>query len=114
MASYSPIFSQGFIYFTDSTPNTSFEVPDGFTAVVRDVNAATSLGGVVMGVYVKLSEAAPAVIFAYSTALGEFATYQWQGRVVCPAGGIIGLDGAAVGYGLGVYVGGYLLRNTLS
>jgi hypothetical protein len=112
--SYSPVFSQGFIYWSDSTPNDAFEVPAGFTAVVRDFTAVTLLGDVLIGMFVQQSASAPSIPIAYSSVLGAAQSYQWQGRVVVDAGGFVTIAGAALGYELGVYVGGYLLRNVLT
>lgn len=114
MASYSPIFSSQFIVYTDSTPNTSFEVPAGFTAVLRDFTASWTLAGTYSQVTIQNDEAAPACIVAQLEMSGLVGYDQWTGRIVVPAGGVINLVIGDAATGLSFYVGGYLLRNTLT
>jgi hypothetical protein len=114
VASYSPVFSSQFILYTDETPNTQFAVPEGFTAVVRevDIRIADTLAGVTVGI--STDAGAPTIWFTQLTVGVTYASAQWQGRVVCPSPGLIVLSEGSVGTGLTIYVGGYLLRNTLS
>jgi len=112
--SYSPVFSSQFISYTDAAPNTSFDVPTGFTAVVRDITAYATLAATELLVQYGNGEDAPLVSFAQLTLGGISAYAQWTGRVVVPAGGTIELDAGSLVSGLEIYVGGYLLRNTLS
>jgi hypothetical protein len=107
-----PVYSSPFINWSDAAPNATFEVPSGFTAVVREFDACTVLGDVLIGLYIADSVDASAVYIHYGSVLGAAQSDQWQGRVVVPENGIIGIVGAALGYELGVYVGGYLLTNT--
>jgi hypothetical protein len=109
MAGYSRVYSQGFIYWADETPNTLFEVPADQTAIVRDCNVCTIAGGVLVELFVAASAEAIEVPVWYSQVLGVHASDQFSGRIVVPGGGYIGINGAEVGLGVGVYVGGYLL-----
>lgn len=114
MPSYSPVFSSQFILYTDAAPNYVFDVPAGFTAVVRDFSAFTELGGLVTALNIQDSEAAPAIVCCY---LGGFGAPEYQhieGRWVVPGGGIMTLYVSSVSLATSVYVGGYLLRNTLT
>jgi hypothetical protein len=112
--SYSPVFSSQLILGTDATGFPSFEVPAGFTAVARDFSAWDIGGGAVVEMVVQNSGAAPGVVCAVLGPIGVASYEQWQGRVVIPAGGILSLTITAVFARPDVYVGGYLLRNTLT
>lgn len=114
MPSYSPVFSSGLIYYTGATPNTAFEVPAGFTAVVRDVSVYSGVGEVNLSLYVQLSDADPAVYVIGLNTTGANVSAHWEGRIVVGAGGTITIDIGELGYYDGAYVGGYLLRNSLS
>jgi len=114
MASYSPIFSAQFIVYTDSTPNVSYEVPAGFTAVLRDFTAAWTIAGTFFQVGIQNDEEAPECIVAQIEAVGAVGYEQWTGRVVVPSGGFITIEIGEAASGLSFYVGGYLLRNTLA
>jgi hypothetical protein len=61
--SYSPVFSAAFIQYTSATPNSTFEVPAGFTAVVRQVTAYQDIGGYDLGVFLQDSDIAPTLQF---------------------------------------------------
>lgn len=114
MPSYSNVFSVPFIIYTPETPNTSFAVPEGFTAVVREMDVAQNVGDYHAALGIGLDEAAPAAYVVSATVIGETNWVQWKGRIVVPGGGFIyfGLD--TIGSSVAAYVGGYLLRNTLT
>ncbi len=114
MPSYSPVFSEQFILYTDTSGATAFEVPASFTAVLRDASAYATIGGAEVTFSVQNSEDAPQVVVAQVNPAGIAAYDQWQGRVVIPEGGLLTLQEAIVGLGLEIYAGGYLLRNTLT
>lgn len=114
MPSYSPVFSSQFILYTDAAPNLSFLVPAGMTAVVRDFSLQTNLGGAVAQVAIQNSEAAPAIVIAQLETVGFPAYDHLEGRWVVPENGLVNLSVSTVDSGTSVYVGGYLLRNTLS
>lgn len=114
MASYSPVFSATFIEYTDAEPNATFEVPEGFTAVVRDFSIFTYIGAGAAQLTIQNDPDASALTVAAVNVGGFFQYDQWQGRVVCPGGGIIGIVGAEGGSGSHIYAGGYLLRNNLT
>lgn len=112
--SYSPVFSQGFIYYSSSTPNTEFDVPVGFTAVVREIDVYTEVGGIDANAAVRSSPEAPWVYFAGLDGIAINGSAQWTGRVVVPGGGSIGLGVGQLGVNDTAYCGGYLLRNVVS
>jgi hypothetical protein len=114
VASYSPVFSSQFILHNESVPNDSFEVPAGFTAVIREVDLYSVAGESTLYLFIKNSDAAPGVTFTTLTVAGINQTAQWTGRVVVPAGGSIVAETASLGTEDQFYVGGYLLRNTLT
>ena len=114
MASYSPVFSAAFVIYTEDTPNDSFEVPSGFTAVIRDFDLSGNLADVGAQLYFKNSEAAPACFFHAETSLVVSSGFQWRGRVVVPSGGICGFTLTSFGTSVCAYMGGYLIRNTLT
>lgn len=114
MPSYSPVFSSQLILGSDSTGYPSFDVPAGFTAVVRDFSQWDIAGGATTELVIQNSGAAPGIVSARLENAGVAAYSQWQGRVVVPEGGIISLTVTHIFAGPDVYVGGYLLRNTLT
>jgi hypothetical protein len=112
--SYSPVFSAQFIAYTNDSPNAQFEVPEGFTAVVRDITLWVSAGGRYATVGFQNSSIAPTVWFAWLQQETLGGSSQWTGRVVVPGGGFINLDTDGITLSDAVYVGGYLLRNNLT
>jgi hypothetical protein len=111
VASYSPVFSAQFIVYTSATPNNSFEVPAGFTAVVRDVSGWQEFGAWILQLHIQNSASAPACIVWAGLADGTSNALHEEGRWVCPAGGFISVDASSLGSNPNFYVGGYLLRN---
>lgn len=114
MPSYSPVFSSQFILNNSTTGYSSFEVPAGFTAVIRDFSCYTIVGVSLAQILVQNSSVAPPIVVASLGELGVNVYAQWQGRVVVPAGGLIDQNLEFTGDGPDTYVGGYLLRNTLT
>lgn len=114
MPSYSPVFSTQFIVYTAETPNETFLVPEGFTAVVRQCSGWQDIGGWVFRLYIADSEAAPACVLFDSGDVGVNTSFNEQGRWVVPGGGLIGIFISVIGDSPSFYVGGYLLRNTLT
>lgn len=110
---YSPVYSAAFVEYTESTPNNSFDVPDGFTAVIRYLSCYQEIGAYGLLGYVANSEAAPALIFAANASILSGELYQWAGRVVVPGGGVITIDLSTIGDGVSIYCGGYLLQNVI-
>lgn len=114
MPSYSPVFSAQFVVHTGGDPYSPFEVPDGFTAVIREAAGFSGAGGFVAQVRIQNSLIAPGVKPISLGATGIPAWAQWQGRIVVPEGGQISVDVASFIDDPDFYVGGYLLRNTVS
>jgi len=112
--SYSPVFSAAFIQYTASTPNSEFEVPAGFTAVVRQVSAYQDIGGYDLGVFLQDDADAPTLQFVSLKDVDIATCTYWEGRIVVPETGIISILWSELGATPQFYVGGYLLRNTLS
>lgn len=108
---YSAVYSQQFIVRWGGDPLPAYEVPAGFTAVIRDFSFYSGAAGDIMRLYIQNSAAAPQVVAAMLEGTGAPEYQQWQGRVVVPAGGFISLAESVVGDEADVYVGGYLLRN---
>lgn len=114
MPSYSPVFSAPFVQYTPSTPNQSFLVPEGFTAVIRQASCSQNIGGFIFYVYIQDSEAAPALDLIVLAQEGVANYVEAQGRWVVPGGGIITAALSELGSSCSMYVGGYLLRDTLT
>lgn len=114
MPSYSPVFSQAFVQYTASTPNASFEVPAGFTAVVRQVSGWQDVGGYVLQLLFQDSEAAPSLTVASIEADGVANYAATEGRWALDEGGIMTIQASTLGATSSFYVGGYLLRNVLT
>lgn len=107
-----PVYSAQFINYSGSTPNTQYEVPAGFTAVVREIDYTVAAADTALGVYFANSPDAPTIWIDARTIAAVLQSEQWTGRVVVPAGGLITLDAIDVGDTVTVYVGGYLLGNS--
>lgn len=114
MPSYSPVFSAQFIVRAGTDPLVPFIVPAGFTAVIRDFSIFSSGAIAEVILTIQNDSTAPEVKVAYLTLEGIGTGSQWQGRVVVPENGIIGLTQIDVGDSCHIYVGGYLLRNVIS
>lgn len=111
VTSYQPVYSAQFIVYTDAAPNTTYEVPAGATAVIRDFSAIATVAATLVQVTIQDSATAPACIVASLELAGLEQYAQWVGRVVIPAGGIITLNLGSLSAGVSSYVGGYLLTN---
>jgi len=112
--SYSPVFSSQFIVYTSETPNLSYLVPTGFTAVVRDMEVTQNIGSFFTTVGFQNSPEAPECYCVTVEAVGAANSASWHGRIVVPAGGLVLVNFSEVGDFPFCYVGGYLLRNTLT
>jgi hypothetical protein len=105
------VYSSQFFVYTPSTPNLTYDVPEGYTAVVRDLDGYQEIGGYVCALGFRNSEAAPQCQPVVLEAAGTLNTVTWRGRLVVPGGGQLTLSLSAVGEFPSIYVGGYLLRN---
>lgn len=112
--SYSPVYSTQFIVYGSSAGALEFAVPAGFTAVIRDASADATATAATVTVLVQNSDAAPAIVVARMSGAGIPFYSQWQGRVVCPGGGTISASATELGADVSIYVGGYLLRDTVA
>lgn len=107
-----PVWSSPFIQYTSETPNTQYEVPAGFTAIIRQISGYQSAGGFVMYVIIQDSSAAPG-LFIWSGGQAGVANYVGvEGRWVVPEGGIITAEFSELFDSPCMYVGGYLIRNS--
>jgi len=111
---YSPVYSVPLILYAAATPNESFEVPSGFTVVVRDIELYTGVGDSLLTVALWAPGAPAYINFAALNAVGINSSAQWRGHVALPEGYTVGLDISEIGAGDTAYVGGYLLRNILT
>lgn len=114
MPSYSPVFSQGFIYGTPSSPVSSFAVPEGFTAVIRQWSVYGDISDFIAQLVGQNSAEAPRYVLDTQAQVGIAVQTQGQGRWVVPGGGIISIFVSSLGSTPSWYVGGYLLRNSLT
>jgi hypothetical protein len=103
------VYSTPFLLYSDALGGRDFEVPEGAVAVVRDVEAYCSLGGLSMNVAINNPFGDLAVVIAPISDVGVNAGASWHGRVVVPAGYDIHLNLSSVDLESTVYVGGYLL-----
>lgn len=109
-----PVYSQPFILYSTDTPNLSFAVPAGYTAIIRQLSAAQPAVAFSLALIMQLSEDAPYIFLVFEEATGLYNTLLLEGRWVVPEGGIITIDPTALGDSLTVYVGGYLIANSYS
>jgi hypothetical protein len=103
------VYSAPFITYTDANGDRDFTVPEGFVAVIRDVEAYCGLGALSMNVEVNTAEGELAIVIASILDIGVNSSSSWHGRVVVPAGCDIHLNVSSVDLESTVYVGGYLL-----
>lgn len=104
-----PVYSEQFIVYTDAAPITEFEVPTGYTAVIRQITGLVTESLTYLQVGIQDDPSAP-VCYVWSwEAVGLLVSTTWEGRVVVPALGIISLNLGSLESGTSVYVGGYLL-----
>ena len=109
---FRPVYSAPFILYTDDTPNTEFEVPAGFTAIVREVIVYSQLGEDVVSIGFYQPGSEYRVVFYGSETYAVNTSNPWSGRVVIDEGGLIEMQITDVSTYSSVYVGGYLLTNT--
>lgn len=101
-----PVYSTRFLYTANIVSAPSYTVPEGFVAVVRDLDA--SCPSPVTGYYVYLVNTTRSYIIAISTFPSDNNSAQWRGRQVIPAGESIALNGNPP-TGATATVSGYLL-----
>jgi hypothetical protein len=111
---YSPVYSTAFIEHTSTTPNTEFEVPAGFTAILRDVILYTEVGDEDASVGYYTATSGERIVVCALQALAINGTAEWQGRAVVTEGETILLIADGLALYSSVYVGGYLLQNSVS
>jgi hypothetical protein len=105
------VYSVSLIEYTEATPNTSFEVPMGFTAVVREVDLYAELGEEICSMYIQAPGAEVGIGFMARSATGANTSQQWTGRAVVPENYTINLNVENFGAYSAVLVSGYLLTN---
>lgn len=106
-----PVYSVPLLLYTSETPTDEFEVPDGFSVVIRQVVVYSQLGEetIFLGFY---TAGASFNVGVYSkTAYGVNACDYWEGRVVVPENSTIDLIVSSFSTYSSIYVGGYLLNN---
>lgn len=108
------VYSSQLISYSATTPNQQFDVPDGFTCIVRDIDAYQNVGAWILTLSYGNSLVAPAITVVALQADGVVNYNQWRGRIVVPAGGFVRIDANVFDTSLGVYVGGYLLADAAS
>jgi len=111
---YPTVYSVQFIVYTPETPNNTFEVPSGFTAVIRDFEATIDIGEAVLQLGFQNSSVASVCYPVLLQPEGIYGSASWHGRIVVPEGGFIEFSASSLGTSPYVYVGGYLLRNPSS
>lgn len=111
---YSPVYSVPFIWYTDAEPQTDNDVAVGYTAVVRELSCFSSIAATFVQLQVVPGPGFDAVTVISLEVAGLQVSNQWQGRIVVPGGGSMHLVVGSASAGTSVYVGGYILANTLS
>jgi hypothetical protein len=109
MAQY-PVYSTQFILYTPETPNPEYLVPEGYLAVVRQVLCSQNVGGYILQLQVADNPDAPLAVIWTGAADGVANSVAQEMRVVVPWPGLISVNLSEIGSGVGIYVGGYLLR----
>ena len=104
-----PVYSVPFIQYSSSTPNLSFEVPAGYTAVVRQISAVQPAGAFALYVYIQDALDAPGIGIWAGESAGFWNYLAAEGRWVVPPGGFITIINEELLSDFNAYVGGYLL-----
>lgn len=110
---YTPVYSVPFIQSAPAAPNFEFEVPEGATAIIRQVSVSAAIVSGLYAVNIQDSSLAPTVTIDQHTLAGIYETVHQEGRWVVPGGGIISFYQEYIGDEFYAYIGGYLLPNTL-
>jgi len=105
------VYSQSFINYTADTPNSSFGVPEGYTAVIRQVSCWQNIGAYDFQCLIQDSAEAPKLVIWGVTDVSVNDSEDVEGRWVVPELGVISIFSSAVGSAPCFYVGGYLLQN---
>ncbi len=108
-----PVYSTPFIQYTDDTPTYVYDVPEGFTAVIRQISTTQTAGAYNWFCYIRDSPEAPGLTIASGESSGFYNQDQAEGRWVVPGGGQIIINLSEVLSGTSLYVGGYLLEGVL-
>lgn len=111
MARYSPVYSSQFILYNAETPNTSFLVPPGYTAVVRQISCWQDVGGYQFSCFITDDPDVEGINIVSLADIGANISQNEAGRWVVAENGLIGISITVVGSHPQAYVGGYLLRN---
>jgi hypothetical protein len=106
------VYSTQFIVYGDGGGTEAFEVPTGFTAVIRQMSWTVQASASLFSVNISDSEAAPEIAIDIRTISAFYETQHQEGRWVVPEGGFISLYVETIGSDAVVYIGGYLLRNS--
>jgi len=110
----SPVYSAQFVLYSSSAPNFDYEVPEGYTAVIRQLSGAQDIGGWVAYCQIGNSIDAPGVTIWIAEQAGTVNYVATEGRWVVPGGGLIQTGFSEIGPNPFLYVGGYLLPNSYS
>lgn len=114
MASYSPVYSVPFILYTPSTPNTSFLVPSGYSAVVRQISGYQNIGGWTLETIIAGEGAPDGITISFIGQAGALNYGTEQGHWAVPEDYYIEINFSELGSSFSCFVGGYLLRNNLT
>lgn len=105
------VYSQQFILYGPETGATVFAVPDGFTAVVRELSVYQEIGAYDVSFTISDSAEAPLTVVWSAHDVGALTQSNVQGRWVVPENGLMQFFLSAFGDQVALYAGGYLLRN---
>jgi hypothetical protein len=73
---------------------TWYTVPANYVAVIREIDYYNASAGTINNIHNVVTNPGPtAAIFGWVASMLTLTGYQWRGRVVVPAGGILQLSG---------------------
>ena len=101
------VYSQAFVLYSEDTPNDTFDVPEGFSIVVRQASVVTTIGITVVTINVADGPGAEYIAVAALKTAGAFSDDERQGRWCASEGGSVKIFQQTLGVGAYVYVGGY-------
>lgn len=93
-------------------PNTSYTVPTGYTAVIRQISACAVAAATFIALVIQNSDEAPAVTVWSAEVSGLEVAVLQECRFVVPEGGTMSISWGTFEIEAFAYVGGYLLTDS--
>jgi hypothetical protein len=107
-----PVYSVPLVQSAPGAVNLSFEIPEGYTAVIRQISLSVTVATGIIAVNIQDSDEAPQIAIHQTAFTDVYASQHTEGRWVVPENGIISIYIESEGVDVYAYIGGYLLGNS--